>query len=71
MESETSAVSTKDWIEATKGMTIIAYIEPNASTLVEREQPITKENFDDALRKVSRPIAQRAEPQPGKEKSET
>jgi len=71
MESETSAVSTKDWIEATKGMTIMAYIEPNAPTLVDREQPLTKENLDDAVREVSRPIAQRAEPQPGKEKSRT
>jgi len=70
MESRTSAASTQDWIEATKEMTIVAYIEPGVLTQADRERPLTKEALEDALTKVNGPIAQKAEPRPGKERSQ-
>jgi len=66
MEPLTTVVNTKDWLEAIRGMTILAYVEPYAS-MPEGGRPFTKEDFETPLRKATR----LEDPKPVKEKVET
>jgi len=71
MEPETTGASTEDWLEATKNMTIVAYIGLDILGQGGDDQPLTKERFEDTLRKASRPTGQRPESPLGEGRSET
>lgn len=64
---ETNVANTKDWITATKSMKISAYIEARAPSALKGDHPFTKADFEQALRKISRP----KESPHDEEKSET
>jgi len=53
-----SAAGVKEWLEATKGMTIKAFIDSKDFTLVREldKESFTKEDFEKASKKVSRRI---------------
>jgi hypothetical protein len=55
MQPETNEVSTKTWLEASKDITIRAYIESYMSTLNIRENLSPSTGLYDALRKISVP----------------
>jgi len=44
MELQTGSANTKDWIEATKGMEIRAYIESLAAALGTYVEPLTRQD---------------------------
>jgi len=52
----TNKVGNKDWLEASKGLELNAYIEPHSTISVELGQVFTKKDFDQALKRVSRKI---------------
>jgi hypothetical protein len=56
MKPQTNMASTKDWLEAEKGLRIRAYIEAYTPTLSIREIPLHRENLYDALREISVPF---------------
>ncbi len=51
MDAHAISVNTADWLAATRGMKISAYVEAPVS---EEESGFTKGDFEQALRKVSR-----------------
>lgn len=57
MEPKTITANTKDWLEASKGIKIAAYIESYMTTLSMREPPFSSRNLYDAFRKISVPIS--------------
>ena len=56
MQPETNGANTNTWLEASKGVTIRAYIENYAPTLSIRETPSASTGLYDALKKVSVPF---------------
>jgi len=56
MERQTNAANTKDWLKATKDLTIRAYVETNVPTVSMHGRPAPPPVFDEALRKVSVPL---------------
>jgi hypothetical protein len=58
MTQHSSAAGTQDWLKATKGMTILAYLEPKdfEPARENNQQPFSKADFDKSLKKVSRKI---------------
>jgi hypothetical protein len=56
MEPQTNAANTKDWLKATKELTIRAYVETYMPTVSVRGRPSPPQAFDEALRKVSVPL---------------
>jgi hypothetical protein len=65
MAEMTNSANVHDWLEATKEMIITAYVETVPVELVHESQPFTKDDFEQALRKVS----QRRTSQSGRESS--
>jgi hypothetical protein len=53
MEPLTDTVNTRDWLEASKGVKIAAYIESYMPTLSIYEKPLSDQNFYDALKSIS------------------
>lgn len=53
MEPRTETVGTKNWLEASKGLKVRAYIESCVSTWNVHERPLPNRDFYDDLRKVS------------------
>ena len=53
MEPLTNVTNTKNWLEASRGIRIRAYIESYTPTLSVRERPFPSGNLYDSLRKVS------------------
>ena len=53
-----NTISNRDWLERTKDMVILAYIEPGDFRLAsnEEQEDFTKVDFEEALKKVSRKI---------------
>ena len=60
--SQTGGANTQDWLEAIKGIKISAYIQGTVDSL-------TRETFEDILRRVSRPIESKQEGRPDSEKT--
>ena len=58
MVQHSSAAGTQEWLEATKGMTILAYIDPKDFEPVtgENGEPFSKADFEEVLKKVSRKV---------------
>ena len=56
MTLKTNNAGTKEWLEATKGLKITAYIEDIELSHGIIASPFTKEQFENSLRKVSRRI---------------
>ena len=54
-QDKTNTVNTKDWLEATKGLIINSFVDPDLLTLDSAGEDIfTKEDFEYSLRKVCR-----------------
>ena len=53
MKHQTDGANTNDWMRSTKGMIIRAYIEAPAEMV--EEGTLAKDEFEAALKKVSRP----------------
>jgi len=52
----TNQANDKDWARATKGVKISAYVGAQPVANIESETTFTQQDFEDALKKVSRKI---------------
>jgi len=59
MEIRTDTANSRDWLEASKEVRIRAYIENYIPTLSIHEKPLSGENFYEALRGISVPLAEK------------
>ena len=50
----TNTVSTKDWLRASKGVAIRAYVESSVSTHVEGERPSQRGDLEAAIKTAGR-----------------
>jgi len=67
MNPLTNGVSTRDWVEVSKDMAIVAYIESRTSIPIKRQTPFTEEDFEAALKKLIGPV----ERQPTEKRTQT
>jgi len=58
MIQSSNGAGTQEWLEATKGMTISAFIEPKGfrSIIENNGESFSKVDFEKALKKVSRKV---------------
>lgn len=49
------SVNTSDWLSATRGMIISAYVETSAAAISEEESSVTKRAFEEAREAVEPP----------------
>lgn len=58
MTQYSSAAGTEEWLEATKGMVIVAFIDPKdyVPAIEDNGESFSKVDFEHALKKVSRKI---------------
>ena len=54
MTARTNTVSTKDWLRATQGVAIRAYVESSVSTHVETERPSQRGDLEAAIKTAGR-----------------
>jgi hypothetical protein len=62
MESQTNELNTKNWLEATKGMKIRAYIEAYTPTSSMHGMPLPREDLYDAFKEISVPFSEKRTP---------
>ena len=54
MTNLTNSIGTRDWLEATKGMMILGYVEPTRVEFPADEGSLIRDDFERALKKVAR-----------------